>query len=200
MSGWGVFFLFVHILAVLIAFGPTFAFPLIGAMSGKHPQHAMILTELTEVIEKRLTIPLAIVVPLAGTGLIYANHIDLWKTGWLVVAIVLYIIAFFFAILVEAPTVTKLLGLMKSMPAPPAGGPPPGAGAGSGEGGPPAGGPPPQIAALVKRARLGGIFLTVLIVVILFMMIWGTEHEGVTTTSLLIPAVLGRRLVRRPSA
>ena len=48
MSGWGTFFLYVHILAVIVAFGPTFAFPLIGAMSGKHPQYAMILTEVME--------------------------------------------------------------------------------------------------------------------------------------------------------
>lgn len=89
-------------------------------MSGKHPQHAMILTEVMEAIEKRLTIPLAIVVPLAGTGLIYANQIDLWKTGWLVAAIVLYTIVFLYAILVQSPTVTKLLGIMKNMPAPPA--------------------------------------------------------------------------------
>jgi len=199
MSGWGTFFLFVHILAVIIAFGPTFAFPLIGALSGKHPQYAMILTEASELIEKRLVIPLAIVVPLAGTGLIYANHIDLWKTGWLVAAIVIYTIAFFFAILVQAPTVSKLLGILKSMPAPPAGGPPPG----GGEGGPPpgAGGPPPQVAALVKRARLGGIFLTVLIVVVLFLMIWGREHAGVTFTgSLMIPGALGLRIRRERSA
>jgi len=199
MTGWGTFFLYVHILAAIIAFGPTFTFPLIGALSGKYPQYAMILTEATELIEKRLTIPLAIVVPLAGTGLIYANHIDLWKTGWLVVAIVLYIIAFFFALLVQAPTVTKLLGILKSMPAP-AVGPPGGAGAGPAEGGPPPGGPPPEIAKLVNRSRLGGIFLLVLILVILFLMVWGREHEGVTTTSLLIPTMLGGRLVRGRSA
>ena len=52
----------------------------------------------------------------------------------------------------------------------------------------------------MKRAQIGGMFLTVLILVILFLMVWGREHEGVTTTSLLIPAVLGGRLVRRPSA
>ena len=192
MSGWGTFFLYVHILAVIIAFGPTFAFPLIGAMSGKHPQYAMILTEVIDKIERRMTIPLAVVVAAAGTGLIYANHIDLWKTGWLVAGIILFTIAFFFALLVQGPNTVKLLNLLKSMPAPPAGGPPPG------EGGPPPG-PPPQVAALVKRTRIGGIFLTVLILVILFLMIWGREHEGVTVTSLLLPAVLGGRLVRRPS-
>jgi hypothetical protein len=194
MSGWGTFFLYVHILAVIVAFGPTFAFPLIGAMSGKHPQYAMILTEVMEKIEKRMTIPLAVVVALAGTGLIYAQHIDLWKTGWLVAGIILFAIAFFFALLVQGPTTVKLLNLLKSMPAPPPGGPPPG----GGEGGPPPG-PPPQVAALVKRVQMGGAFLTVMILVILFLMIWGREHAGVTTTSLLIPAGLGLR-IRRPSA
>jgi len=37
-------------------------------MSAKHPQHALILTDTTHLIVQRLTIPLAIVVPLAGPG------------------------------------------------------------------------------------------------------------------------------------
>ena len=117
MSGWGTFFLYVHILAAIVAFGPTFAFPLIGAMSGKQPQYAMVLTEVMEKIESRMTIPLAVVVALAGTGLIYAQHIDLWKTGWLVAGIILFAIAFFFALFVQGPTTVKLLNLLKSMPA-----------------------------------------------------------------------------------
>ena len=203
MSGWGTFFLFVHILAVVIAFGPTFTFPLIGALSGKHPQYAMILTEASELIEKRLVIPLAIVVPLAGTGLIYANHIDMWKTGWLVAAIVIYIFVFFYAILVQAPNVAKLLGILKNMPAPPAGGPPAAAGEGGTPAGPPpgAGGPPPQVAALVKRIQVGGIALTVGFLVIMFLMIWGTNSWGVTFTgSLMIPSAFGLRIRRERSA
>src|SRR5262249_37711556 len=101
-----------------------------------------------------------------------------------------YIVAFFFAVLVQAPAVTKLLGILKTMPAPPAGGPPPGAG---GDGPPP--GPPPEVAALVKRTRNGGIFLTVLILVVLFLMIWGPEIAG----SLLVPALIGRRCGRSAS-
>jgi hypothetical protein len=164
MSGWFIFFLTVHILAVIVAFGPTFAFPMIGAMSAKHPESALILTEVTEVIEKRMTIPLAIVVPLAGTGLIYTGHVDLWHSEWLIAAIVIYAAAFFFAVLVQAPTGSKLIQTMKSMPPPPAGGPPPGEGA-------PAG-PPPAIAALVKRLQIGGMALSFAIVTVLILMVW----------------------------
>jgi hypothetical protein len=34
-------FLILHILAVIVAFGPTFAFPLMGGMIAKNPQWAL---------------------------------------------------------------------------------------------------------------------------------------------------------------
>lgn len=166
MSGWFIFFLTVHILAVVIAFGPTFAFPIIGATSAQHPQYALVLTELIHTIVRRLTVPLAIVVPLAGTGLIYTGHVDLWSAEWLIASIVIYTAVFFYAILVQGPTVGRLIQTMKSMPPPPAGGPPPAASAGR-----PAG-PPPEIARFAKRIQFGGIFLTLGIVVVMVLMIW----------------------------
>jgi hypothetical protein len=47
--------------------------------------------------------------------------------------------------------------------APPAGGPP--------IGGPPAGGPPPELIATAMKARRGGSFLGVMIVIIVFLMV-----------------------------
>ena len=32
--------LFLHIGGAIVAFGPTFAFPILGPMAGKEPQHA----------------------------------------------------------------------------------------------------------------------------------------------------------------
>jgi len=154
MSGWFTFFLVVHILSVVIAFGPTFAFPIIGATSAQQPQHALVLTELIHTIVRRLTVPLAIVVPLAGTGLIYAGHVDLWSSEWLIASIVIYTAVFFYAILVQGPTVGRLIQTMKAMPPPPAGG------------------PPPEIARFAKRIQFGGIFLTLGIVVVMILMIW----------------------------
>ena len=157
---WFSFWLFVHILLVIVAFGPAVAaFPVIGALGARHPQHAAFGVEVTEFISKRLTIPLAVLVPFTGLGLIFTDKHELWQSEWLIISIVLFTILFFYALFVQLPTGTKLLKAMHSMPPP----------AGSG-GGP--GGPPPEIAGLINRARVGGMFLSSLVVTILLLMVW----------------------------
>ena len=56
---WSLFtlLLILHILAVIVAFGPTFAFPLMGGMIAKNPQWALPLTQAMEKIETRITLP-----------------------------------------------------------------------------------------------------------------------------------------------
>jgi hypothetical protein len=158
MWSWFTFYLIVHILGVIIAFGPNFAFPFMGAMLEQHPEAALYMAEVTDVIERRMVLPVAVIVPLAGTGMIYTAHIDLWHSEWLLISIVLYAAAFFFAIFVQLRNGTRMVHLLRSMPP----GPPP-------EG---ATGPPPEIAALGKRLQIGGMYLTASVVVIAILMIW----------------------------
>src|SRR5207248_153222 len=148
------FYLVMHILFVIVAFGPTFTFPSISAMAQKDPGHAVAYVRVIEFIERRMTIPLAVLIPLFGTGLIYTapGRIDLWKSEWLVISIVLYIAAFSFAVFVQTKNAARMLHLMQQMPAGP---PPPGAT------------PPPEIVALGKRLQFGGMYLTASVVVIL---------------------------------
>lgn len=157
MWSWFTFWLILHVLAILVAFGPTFALPIVGALSRKHPEHAMFGVELAEIVERRLTLPLAVVVPFLGLALIYTAHIQLWKSEWLLISIGLYMVAFFFAILVQNPNTGKMLRAMRAMPP----GPPPEGAA-----------PPAEIVALGKRLQQGGMFLTLMIVTILVLMIW----------------------------
>jgi len=154
---WFTFWLVLHILFVIVAFGPTFTFPAISAMTQKDPGHAVAYIRVIEFIERRMTIPLAVGVPLFGTGLIYTAHIDLWKSEWLVISIVLYIAAFSFAVFVQSRNAARMLHLMQQMPAGP---PPPGAE------------PPPEVVALAKRLQFGGMYLTASVVVILLLMVW----------------------------
>ena len=46
------FFLFLHVLGAIVAFGPTFAFSIIGAMGGKEPQHANFATRVSATISR----------------------------------------------------------------------------------------------------------------------------------------------------
>ena len=157
MWSWNAFWLVLHILFVIVAFGPTFAFPPIAAMARKDPEHAIAYSKVIHFIEKRMTIPLAVGVPLLGTALIYTSHIDLKKSEWLGISIILYIFAFFFAVFVQLKNSTKMVDLLASMPPGP---PPPGAT------------PPPELAQLGKKLQLGGMYLTVSVLVILLLMVW----------------------------
>ncbi len=65
--------LWLHIFGAIIAFGPTFAFPLIGSMGGKEPMHANFAMRITEKIERGITIPLAIVQGITGLGLLLVS-------------------------------------------------------------------------------------------------------------------------------
>ena len=97
------------------------------------------------------------------------GNIDLLKSTWLLVAIVLYLIAIGYAIFVQTPAVERVIAMTGGHPDP--GAAPAGPPAGPPPGGPPAGGPPPELMATIKRVQQGGMLLSVLIVSIVFLMV-----------------------------
>jgi Predicted integral membrane protein (DUF2269) len=155
---WFSFWLILHILAVIIGLGASFAIPVLGAYAGSHPEASLAIAEAGHQLETRVVIPVATVIPLFGTALIYTGHYDLWKSTWLLVAIGLFIVTYFFAVTVQDPNSRRLIAAIKAMPP----GPPP----------PEATGPPPEIAAITQRLRVGGMFLSLMVVVIVVLMIW----------------------------
>ena len=154
---WFDLWLILHILAVMIAFGPSFLFGAIAAMGQKQPEHVAFAAEVTDFLEGRVTIPLAVIVPFLGLALIFTGHFNLWKSEWLIIAIILYIITFAFGVGVQNRNSAAMVRLLKSMPPGP---PPPGAPA------------PPEVVALGKKLQFGGMFLAVMIVAILVLMVW----------------------------
>ena len=164
-------FLFAHVMGAIIAFGPSFSMPIIGAMGGKEREHGNFAIRLSERLAKVQIWPLALLQGVTGVALIITGNVDLFARSWLLVAIVLYIIAISYSFFVQQPTVRKLVEMTS-------GGPPPGATAAGGPpvggppaGGQPAGGPPPQVMALVMKTRRGGMFMAALIVAIVFLMV-----------------------------
>jgi hypothetical protein len=152
---WLLFWLLLHIAAAIIAFGPTFVFPLVGSLVQKNPQAMHFAMELNHLIETRLVLPVALTMLVSGTGLIITAHINLLATTYLLVAIVLYLIAIGIAVFNQIPATTKLIAL--SAQAPPPGAPP--------------GPPPPAVMAQINRARIGGMILTALLLIIIFLMV-----------------------------
>jgi uncharacterized membrane protein len=147
--------LFLHVLAAIVAFGPTFAFATIGGLGGKEPQHANFATRVSSTISSRLVYPIGITLPITGAAMILVLGIDLSSRAylWLDIAIVIYIVAYGYSFFVQRPIVDRIIE-MTSTP------PPPGAT-----------GPPPELMRLVKQVQRGGMVLGILVVVIVFLMV-----------------------------
>jgi hypothetical protein len=147
--------LFLHVLGAIVAFGPTFAFPLIGAMNSQEPQHANFGTRASHLISSRLVYPIGITLPITGALMILVRGIDLAArpNWWLGIAIVLYMIAYGYSFFVQRRLVDQVIE-MTSAP------PPPGAT-----------GPPPALAELAARIGRGGMVMTVLLLVIILLMV-----------------------------
>jgi uncharacterized membrane protein len=147
--------LFVHVIGAIIAFGPTFAFSIIGAMGGQEPQHANFATRVSQRIGDRLVAPLAILQGITGLLLIWVSGRNLLgaESRWLVLAIVLYLFGLYFSLFIQARWVRGIID-MTSAP------PPPGAS-----------GPPPALVELIGKVQRGGIILGINVVVIVLLMV-----------------------------
>ncbi len=150
--------LFLHVGGAIVAFGPTFVFPVILAMGGKEPQHVNFGLRLVGRISERIVFPLAVFQGVTGVLLIWKAGYNLFATGWLLLSIILYVISLSISFFVAIPNVRKLIEATSTPPPPPpAGSPPPS-------------GPPPHIAAMVKKGRQAGMATAALLVAIIFLM------------------------------
>jgi uncharacterized membrane protein len=157
---WSLFWLFLHILAAVIAFGPIFVFPIVGTLAAKMPQHLPFAVELNHRIERRLVIPLALSMFVSGVGLIWSGSINVFQTGFLLVGIGLYVVALAISIGVLLPTTKHLVQIVETAPQP----------------GP--GAPPAEVMTLVRRNQMFGGMATLLFLAIIFLMI--IQPGGIT--------------------
>lgn len=145
------FLLTVHIMAVIVAFGPTFAMALMGPMMSAGPERAAPLVELTGKISKIFIFPLAtFVIPGAGVALIITQH---WEPfggdNWLLTAIILYVVMYAIGILVHRPDNERAVRLLDE-----------------GKYG------SPEWVAVGKREQTAGMISTLLLTAIVTLMVW----------------------------
>jgi uncharacterized membrane protein len=152
---WFLFWLFLHILAAVIAFGPIFVFPIIGTLVARMPQHLRFAVELNHRIEVRLVLPLALSMFVSGVGLIWTANINVFSTPFLLVGIILYLLATAIAVGILVPNTGRLVRLVEHAPA---------AGAAPGT-------PPSAVMTLIRRNQMFGGVTTVMFLVISFLMI-----------------------------
>jgi uncharacterized membrane protein len=159
---WFLLWLFLHILAAVIAFGPIFVFPVVGSLAAQMPQHMHFAVELNHRIEQRLVLPLAVSMVFSGAGLIWAANINIFQTPFLLVGVVLYLVALTVAFRVLLPITARLVHLTEQ--APPVAATP--------------GPPPPEVMKLIRRLQMFGGLTTLLFLAIIFLMV--IQPGGVT--------------------
>ena len=157
-------FLFLHIGAAIVAFGPTFAFPLIAAAGQRNPQHAAFAAELSDRIESKVVLPGALSMPVSGALMIITGGINLFQP-WLLAAIAIYLVAISYSVFVQGPAGRELAHALSAMPASPAG-------SGASD---VVAGPPPRVAELGAKLQRGGTLLAVLLAAIVVLMVVGAN-------------------------
>ena len=155
MSALVPWLIFVHVLSAIVAFGPTFAFGVYGAQAGREPKHANFMARANHHVSDRVVLPVALSMPVSGLLIVLAAGINLLGTHWLLLAIILYVVAIGYALLVQRPATMRLVELTSV---------PPTAGAA------PAG-PPPAVLETLVKIRRGGMLLGILVVVIAALMV-----------------------------
>src|SRR6476646_9926010 len=112
------YLLFLHVLGAILAFGPTFAYSIMGSMAGKEPQYANFSTRQSEAIGNRLVYPLAVFQGITGVLMIWAASFNVIGTTWLALGIVLYLITLIYALTIQRTAVHHLIELTSTPPAP----------------------------------------------------------------------------------
>lgn len=164
MWSWHTFWMILHIMGAVIAFGPMYSQPMIGLLGRRNPQHAVLAAEISEAIASRVTFPAAITLAFTGWGLIASEDIGFFDNTWLWVSVLLYAIALVFGLVVQRPNAAQMFRLLRSGPPVPVAGQQ---------------GPSREMAALARRATLGLVFLTLIVTAIFVLMIW--QPGGVAT-------------------
>lgn len=153
-------FLVLHVLGAVIAFGPGFTFPIIGRMGGAEQAHGNFATRISYEISTQRVVPVALTMPATGIGLIWSAGLNPFTrdTRWLLAGILLYTVALTYSVAVQLPAVRKIISLTSgpSPGAPPA---------------PPPTGPPPGLMETIRMVQRGGLFVSGLVVVIAFLMV-----------------------------
>ena len=80
----------------IIAFGPTFTFPILGRVASREPRFGPAVITANVAIEKGLVIPLGLFQGVTGLGLILTVGMNPFDSAfhWLLAGIILYVVAF----------------------------------------------------------------------------------------------------------
>jgi uncharacterized membrane protein len=148
------YLVFLHVLGVVLAFGPTYAYGHFGALLKDEPHHREFFGRARERISRRLTFPATLSLAVTGVAIMAVTDYPITNPAarWLQLSIVLYAGMVGYIVLVLDRMNARISDLGRAARA--GGGP-----------------PPPELLALVSRTRRDGKLLGVVVLVILFLMV-----------------------------
>jgi len=146
------FWLFLHILGAIAAFGFGFYAPIYGAMAAREPQHGNWFLRGSKRVSDIIIIPVALSMAVTGVLIVLeTGGMRRFEELWLALALVIYVIAILTVLFVQRPTLTRVIELTSGPPGPD--------------------GPPAEVPQLLRKLRLLGIGLLVAIIAIVFLMV-----------------------------
>jgi uncharacterized membrane protein len=163
------FLYLLHIVGVVVGFGPTFVYPMYGSVAKRlKGAEGLAISEASLTIGSRLQWAIYSVA-LTGILLVLASdEFYEFDQSWISIAFALYIVALVISLAFHQPNLRRMASIQREL----LGG---SGGAGGSGGGGGEGGPPPQVAELEERggraAAYGGI-LHLLLAAILIDMVW----------------------------
>jgi uncharacterized membrane protein len=145
------FWMFLHILGAIAAFGYGFYAPVFGAASAKEPQHGNWFSRASKRVSNVIILPFAILMFITGALLVETGGVE-WSTRWLSAAMLLYFIALGIVFILQRPSLNKVIELSAEPPGPD--------------------GPPAELKQHVQRMKIYGVILLLLTLAILALMVW----------------------------
>ena len=151
--------LFLHVLGAIAAFGFGFYAPVFGTAAAREPEHGNWYMRASKRVSNGVLIPVAISMAITGTLLVVeTGGMRRFEQLWLTTSLVLYVVALGIIFLAQRPALAKVIELTSGPPAP---------------AGPLApAGPPAEVPALLRRLRLLGYVLLLLVIAIVALMVW----------------------------
>ena len=151
--------LFLHALGAIAAFGFGFYSPIFGSAAAREPEHGNWDLRASRRVSNGVLVPVAISMAITGTLLVVeTGGMRRFEEPWLTISLVLYVVALGIIFLAQRPALAKVIELTSGPPV--AAGPPAPAG------------PPAEVPALLRRLRLLGYVLLVLVIAIVALMVW----------------------------
>ena len=168
---WAVpYLVFLHVLGVIFAFGPTYSYSVFGSFLKDEPQHRDYFARARDKVSRQMTWPATLSLFVTGALIIVAGGYQLQNPSmrWLQLSIVLYVGMILYIRFVLDPMNQRISAMGKAAREAAAAR----AAAAGGPGGPPAAsGPPPELLRLLARSRRDGKALGILVIVIVFLMV-----------------------------